>query len=188
MIKPSFRIKASLEDLNQLSTTPETIAISSFNSIVNNFQKCLEHDKVGCFCDESEINTVDIPEGYKISIITTAEKEKLFGGANYMFKLLDKNTNVVMQGRRQQIINIKGIFGAFEYIESDVKNKLCYPGAFSKSQGYLFDRSSGKFRLYIFSSDANCKGVAKFDMVTIIKESDYEKLKGAKCSEIGVKV
>lgn len=188
-VSPNFKIRADLEDLNKLATTPETIAITFFNELVNKFQKCLEQNKEKdtCFCDQSEINPGELPEGYKVSIITTAEKEKLFGGVEYQFKLLDKGNSIVMYGRGQQIRTLKGIFGAYEYAKDDAEKNLCYPGAFSKINGYVFGNSSEKGKLYSFSGGANCKGVSAFNMVEFVKGSDFGKLNKADCSKIGIK-
>lgn len=190
-ISPNFKIKSDLEELNKLATTKETIAITFFNDVVKKFQNCLQKINSGrnnCFCDNSEIDTKNLPEEYKISMITIVEREKLFGGVIYNLKLLDKNGNVVKYNRGEYVGTVKGIFGAYEYINEDIERNACYPGAFAKDRTYTFDGLSPvKGMVYLFSIEANCKGVSKFDMVGFIKESDYGKVTGSDCSLIGVK-
>lgn len=190
-ISPNFKIIADLEELNSLATTTETIAITFFNDVANKFEKCLRQINSGlnnCFCDNSEIDTKNLPEDYKVSIITILEREKLFGGVEHKFKLLDKKGNVVARERGEYIKTLRGIFGAYEYIDEDVKINACYPGAFAKDRTYTFDGLNPvKGRIYLFSREANCEGVSNFNMVGFIKESDYGKITGSDCSLIGVK-
>jgi hypothetical protein len=191
LISPNFKVRADLEELNSLATTTETIAITFFNDVASKFEKCLRQINSGlnnCFCDNSEIETKNLPEEYKISIITTVEREKLFGGVEYNIKLLDKKGNAVASKRGEYIKDLKGILGAYEYTDEDVKRNACYPGAFAKDRTYTFDGLNPvKGRIYLFSTEANCKGVSNFDMVGFIKESDYGKVTGSDCSLIGVK-
>lgn len=190
-VKPNFKIRADLEELNSLATTTETIAITFFNDVANKFERCVRQINSGwnnCFCDNSEIDTKNLPEDYKVSIITTVEREQLFGGVEYQFKLLDKKGNVIARDRGKYIRTLKGVFGAYEYIDEDVKKNACYPGAFAKDRTYTFDSlNPTKGRLYLFSREANCKGVSKFDMVGFVREFDYGKVTGSDCSLIGVK-
>ena len=187
-VNPSFKIRASLEDLNRLAATSEISAVSFLNDIVNKFKKCSEYkERVNCFCDKTEINPQELPEGYKISIITTAEKDKLFGGVEYQFKLFDPKDNLVVRGRTPQIKILAGIMGDYRYAEDDLKNNLCYPGALSKDKTYIIDKNSEKGRIFLFSGEANCKGVSTFNMAEFVRESDYSKLNKPLCSEIGIK-
>lgn len=188
-IKPNFKIKAGLEELNKLAITPEIMAINYFNNVVDKFQRCIEKtkdQKISCFCENSEISPTMLPEGYEISIITTTKKENLLGGAEYQFKLY-KGESIVIREGRQKVRTLKGIFGAYELLEKDLENKLCYPGAFSVEQGYLIGKNSEKGKLHFYTGDANCKGVSTFSMVEFVKESDFGRLKSPECSEIGVK-
>lgn len=189
MIKPNFKIIVDLEELNNLATTAETKAIAFFNDVTNKFEKCLRQINSGlnnCFCDKSEIDTKNLPENYVVSIITTVERKNLFGGVEYKFKLLDKKGNVITSDRGEYVKTLKGIFGAYEYI--DVDKNSCYPGAFEKDRPYTFDSlNTVKGKIYLFSRDANCVGVSKFNMVGFVRESDFGKVTGSDCSLIGVK-
>ncbi len=188
-VSPNFKIQASLEDLNNLATTAEIMAVSFLNGVVNKFQECSKQKEVtDCFCEKTGINPQELPEGYKVSIITIAEKEKLSERVEYKFKLFDPADKIVMRGRAEQIKTLKGIIiGAYEYVEGDVKNNFCYPGAFSKDKSYIFDKNSEKGQLYSFLGEANCKGVSTFNMVEFVKESDFGKINKPLCSEIGIK-
>lgn len=187
MVKPSFKIQATLKELDELATTPETIAIALLYELADKFKKCWEENKdkkKNCYCHESEINPSELPEGYSISIITTAEirKQKPPKEVNYQFKLLDKENKVV------KYKTLKGVFGAYEHIKNDLKNKLCYPGAFSIDKGYVIDKNSEKGKLYFFEGGANCKEVGEFSMVEYIKESEFGNFEGRPdCSKIGIK-
>jgi len=192
LLYPNFKVQADLEELNKLATTKETLAIAFFNELANKVYECLKQKNSkldNCFCDDSEIDVKNLPEDYKISIITTADREKLFGGVVYYFKLLDSKGKPVTIVRDQPVsTNFKSIFGAYEYIDEDTKKNVCYPGAFAKDRTYTFEGvNQVKGRLYLFSGEANCVGVSKFNMVGFIKESDYGKVTGSDCSLIGVK-
>lgn len=185
MVEPNFKIQATLEELNELSTTPETIAIAFLYEVADKFKKCWEENKdkkKNCYCRDSEIKPSELPEGYTISIITTAEirKQKPLEEVNYQFKLLEKENKVVKHE------TLKGIFGAYEHIKNDLENKLCYPGAFSIDKGYVTDKNSEKGKLYFFEGAANCAGVAEFLMVEYVKESEFGNFEGRPdCPEIG---
>lgn len=186
---PSFKILADLETLNEMSKTTENMVMTSFNQIVDKFQRCLNvnKDKAKCYCDGSDIDLSEIPEGYKISIVTTSEKDKLFGGAEYQFKLLDKNNQIVVYGRRQQVRTLRGIFGSYGITNEDLQSNRCFPGALSISRGEVISKETGKGKLYSFEGGANCKGYADFRMVEFVKEADYSNVSGPLCSDIGVK-
>lgn len=182
-VKPSFKILVNLAELDELATTPKTIAISFFNDLVNKFKKCPEKNSgKNCICEDTEINPNELPDDYRIKITTEATKEALAKSAKYKFELLYNNEVVASR-------ELMGKFGAFEFVKTDIDNKICYPGIIPKERVYLgIEKGAEKGKLYFSVRDANCKGVSKFSMVEFVKESNFGELTITKCKEIGVKM
>lgn len=195
-IKPSFRIQASLDELNQLSATSEVIAVLFFKEVVDKFKNCQKQDKkTTCICGDPEIDPNKLPEGYHIKVTTEAEREDLIRAANYKFELLHGN-DVVPIGKigwwlwkKDKVFeSVPGRLGAFEFISADFNKSLCYPGAISKPRVYLIEKNSEKGKLFFFVEPANCQGISEFSMVAIVRESELKGLTTTKCEEIGVKL
>lgn len=187
IVKPNFKLRVSLDELNELATTPKTMAISFFNDVVKKFQMCSKIDKeISCICDDSLITPAELPEGYHIKISTTAGRELLDRVAEYKFELLYKNDVVDVEGKKM-VRNLRGRFGAHEFFNEDLNNKLCFPGIIPKSRIYFIEREFEKGWLFFFFGDANCAGISKFSMIEFVKESQLSEVKGPYCSKIGIK-